>query len=619
MKWLKKQTNLLTLISGISIAIGFFFRTINLSFYGDIFLIIATLIASIPIVVKTFLALKMKTFSIELLVVIAVVGAVYLQEYVESSMVTFLFLFGAFLEVKTLNKTRQSLQKLLALAPEVAWVERAETFIQVDVKTVKVGDVVLIKAGEKIPVDGHVIKGEGMVVEAMLTGEPMPSEKGLNSAVFSGTLLEQGYIKVMAEKVGASTVFSRIIALVEEAQETKTKAEKFIDRFAKYYTPAVIFFSIIVFIWTRNLHQAISFLVVACPGALVIGAPISLVAGIGNGARHGILFKGGEVMEVFARAQTLLLDKTGTITKGRPTVNQIMLYNESTQDEVMHAVASLESYVTHPLAAAILDYAKEIHVDFHMENVQNIELFPSQGVGGMIAGAKWMIGTKMLLAQHNVKIDDATVTQFIELSQIGNTVLFVAKSDKLAALIIIADQLRPGIQTDIATLKKQGIKEVVMLTGDQNMTAKHIATLSGIDSYVAEMKPEDKANQVRAFQRKNKVVMVGDGINDAPALALADVGIAMGNGGSDIAMETADIVLMGTSFKQLVHAYHLSKATMANLYQNLAVALFTVIVLLLGVVFGVVHLAIGMFVHEASVLLVIINAMRLLRYRVKPI
>lgn len=614
-KFIKKQTNLITLLSGLFIAIGFMLGSLKLTLIGDIFLLVATIIAVIPILMKAILALKMKAFSIELLVVIAVIGAILLHEYVESSVVTFLFLFGAYLEVRTLNKTRQSLQKLLDLAPVQAWVEREGEFLLVEASTVKPQEVIIIKAGEKVPVDGQVIEGEGSVNEAMLTGESLPVHKDKGGHVFTGTILTQGYLKVVAEKVGASTLFARIIELVEEAQETKTKAEKLINRFAKYYTPAILVLAIIVYAWTRNLHQAISFLVVACPGALVIGAPISLVAGIGSGARKGILFKGGEVMENFAKAKILLLDKTGTMTLGKPSVVAYDFKVGVNKETILSAVAAIESYATHPLAEAITDYAQNQNISYSHDSAKEIQLYPSAGVSGIHQGTRYYIGHRAFIENLVTKDFAFFETSINQYSEQGNTILFVANAVEVLGLIAISDQIRPNLKEDLALLRQQGIREIVMLTGDQAKTAAHIAHQTGIDHYEAGLKPEAKLDILKKYQAKGKVIMLGDGINDAPALAQADVGIAIGSGGTDIAMETADIVLMGDQFKQLKHAHSLSKKTMNILYQNLWIALITVAILLSGVVLGQVHLALGMFVHEASVLIVIINAMRLLRYR----
>ncbi|MFZ2848618.1 MAG: HAD-IC family P-type ATPase, partial [Trichococcus flocculiformis] len=296
-KWINKYKNRITALSGFLIVIGFALKTLGYTTAADFALILATLIAVVPIMYKAYLALRMKAFSIELLVTIAVIGALFIREYTESSVVTFLFLFGDFLEARTLEKTRSSLRSLIDMAPQEAIVLHGTDQVVVPVEEVAVGDRLFIKPGGKIPVDGIIVKGQAAINEAAVTGEAIPANKSLDDKVFSGTLVDDGFIEMIAEKVGDDTTFAKIIELVEEAQESKSKAERFLDAFANFYTPAIVVLSVIVYVWTRDLHLAITFLVIACPGALVIGAPVSNVAGIGNGAKYGVLVKGGEVMD----------------------------------------------------------------------------------------------------------------------------------------------------------------------------------------------------------------------------------------------------------------------------------------------------------------------------------
>ena len=328
-KLINRYRNHITASSGILIVLGFVLGFLGYQNFKNIALIIATIIASIPIVIKALQALKMRTFSIELLVTIAVVGALYIKEYTESSVVTFLFLFGAYLEARTLEKTRASLKTLMDMAPQEAVVLRQGKNITIPVEEVEVGDRIIVRPGGKIPVDGSIVHGKASINEATITGESVPASKTINDKVFSGTIIDNGYIEIIAEKVGEDTTFSKIIELVEEAQESKSKAEKFLDRFSNIYTPAIVVLSIIVYAITRNLHLSITFLVVACPGALVIGAPVSNVAGIGNGARNGVLIKGGEVMDSLSKVDVMVFDKTGTLTKGKPEVTDIKTFNNN--------------------------------------------------------------------------------------------------------------------------------------------------------------------------------------------------------------------------------------------------------------------------------------------------
>lgn len=322
----RKNRATIVLLSGILLAVSFIFNFANLTLLKNAALITATIIAGYPIVVKAWQALRMKAFSIELLVTIAVIGALFIGEYVESGAVTFLFLFGAYLEARSLEKTRSSLKSLMDMAPLEATVIRGGKTVVIPADEVEVGDRVLIQSGEKIAIDGTVIIGQAFVNEAAITGESVPARKQIDDTVFSGTIIDNGYIEVMAEKVGEDTTFSKIIELVEEAQESKAKTQKFLEKFASFYTPAILLLSVIVYIFTKDIELTLTFLVIACPGALVISAPVSIVAGIGNGAVKGILIKGGDVMEKLAKIDVFVFDKTGTLTKGQPEVTAIQTY-----------------------------------------------------------------------------------------------------------------------------------------------------------------------------------------------------------------------------------------------------------------------------------------------------
>jgi Cd2+/Zn2+-exporting ATPase len=368
LQYINKYKKQVTAISGVLIAIGFILGLLYLTELKKSALIAATIIASVPIAVKAFQALRMKAFSIELLVIIAVVGALYIREYNESSVVTFLFLFGAYLEAHTLEKTRSSLKALVDMAPKEAVVIRQDQSITIPIEDVTLGDRVVIKSGGKVPVDGSIAAGKADLSEAAITGESVLISKKAHDKVFSGTIVDSGYIEVIAEKVGDDTTFAKIIELVEEAQNTKSKAEKFLDKFANFYTPAVLILSIIVYVITRNLHLAITFLVVACPGALVIGAPVSNVAGIGNGARNGVLVKGGDVMDRLSRIDTIVFDKTGTLTKGKPGVVDIKVFGGVDTIELLRLTAQAEAISEHHLGKAIVREGKEKKLNINAED-----------------------------------------------------------------------------------------------------------------------------------------------------------------------------------------------------------------------------------------------------------
>ena len=583
----------------------------------DVFLIMATVLASVPISIKAYQAVKMRVFSIELLVMLAVIGALFIGEYVESAVVTFLFLFGDFLEGRTLEKTRSSLRELTDMAPEEAVVLRDGKQITIEVEEVEIGDHIFIHAGGKVPVDGKVIEGKASIIEAAVTGESVPVRKQVEDDVFSGTIIDNGYIEIIAEKVGDDTTFAKIIELVEEAQESKSKTEKFLNKFANIYTPAIVVLSVLVYVLTRDLHIAITFLVIACPGALVIGAPVSSVAGIGNGAKNGVLIKGGEVMSTLANVDTIVFDKTGTLTKGQPEVTDVHLFTDEEEADLFALIATAETRSEHHLGKTIVKEAEKRGLDVQ-RNISKSEVIKGNGIRAEVESKNVAIGNRNLMKQENISIPQNVEAYAIERETLGNTAIFASMDGEIAAVISIADDIREDAKEALAELRKHGIKQMMMLTGDNAHTAKLVAEQLGLDTYYAALLPEDKVEHIRALKAQGHVVaMAGDGINDAPAIATADIGLAMGEGGTDVSMETADVVLMADKLTQFSHAYALAKATVRNMKQNTFFAVGTVFLLLIGVLQGTVHLASGMFVHEASVLLVILNGMRLLTFNRK--
>ena len=607
---LKKYSNQLTGLSALLILIAYSGKyLLNSYFLWAFALLLATFIGLVPIAFQAVQALKFKQVSIELLVSIAVIAALFIQEYEESAIVTFLFAFGAFLEKKTLEKTRSSIKSLTEITPSTALRISGEV---IDIDAVKINDELLVKTGAQIPVDGSIYEGAGFVNESSISGESAEIKKGVGDKVFAGTLLENGSLLIQAEKVGEDTTFGKIIELVEEAQDTKSSAEKFIDRFAKYYTPSVLVLSFLIFIVSQDIKLAITLLVLGCPGALVIGPPVSNVAGIGNGAKKGILIKGGNIMTNFSQTDLLLFDKTGTLTKGKTQVSITKNYGAST--ELINQVAMLESQSDHPLAKAIIDEIGE----FTKVPLQNIEVIKGQG----ISADHLLIGNEKLLENHQIFLNAQQKNDLMKLQKHGLSTVLIA-DDKVRLLYGITDEIRPNVKETLARLKKQGIKELIMLTGDNESTAQSIAQQVGISQVYADLLPEDKAKIVQDFKLAGKkVAFIGDGINDSPSIALADVGIAMSSG-TDIAIETSDIVLMSSNFDNLSYAHSLAKSTKKNMRQNILIALFVVIFLLSGLILGnssgfigqYVNMVTGMFVHEASILLVILNAMRLIPHK----
>lgn len=608
----KKQ---ITIISGLLIVFAFFNHWVlhneRMAIGG---LVAASIIGVLPIAIQAFQAIRVKVISIDLLVTIAVIGAFIIQNFEESAIVTFLFLFGAYLEQRTLNHTRSAIKELTEMAPESALKQMADgSFEEVDVDDVDEGDILLVKTGAKVPVDGTVLSGEGHINEASITGESVPVGKKTDSQVFAGTILENGTIQILANKVGEDTTFGKIIELVEEAQDSKSEAERFIDRFAKYYTPAVLVIAFIVWLITRDAELAITILVLGCPGALVIGVPVSNVAGIGNGAKNGILLKGSEVIHDFSRVDSIVFDKTGTLTQGTPAVSETIYYGEKDNDTIKY-LASIEHESDHPLAKAVL---KELGIKNYLE-VENTEVVKGGGIVASVSGKRIAVGNVSLMVQENVILDDKAKADAERLEKEGNSLVLTSVDGELKVLMGIKDLIRPGVKEDLQKLRALGVKNLIMLSGDNQGTVDIINKELQLTKAYGNMLPEDKSAYIKELKEKGEIVaFVGDGVNDSPSLALADVGIAMGSG-TDVAIETSDVVLMNSNFNRLPHALGLVKATANNMFQNIVIAIAVVFILLTSLLFSDwMNMSIGMLAHEGSILVVILNGMRLLGYHLK--
>lgn len=614
-RFILSRRNQIALISAILIAAAFAGKLIfkNETIFAWA-LITASVIGIAPIAIQAYQALKVKVISIDVLVTIAVAGAFIIRNFEESAIVTFLFLFGAYLEQRTLNKTRSAIKELTEMAPESALkqMENGE-FEEVEVDEVDVGDILLVKTGAKVPVDGTVLTGEGYVNEASITGESVPVRKKENSTVFAGTILENGTLQIVADRVGEDTTFGRIIELVEEAQDSKSETERFIDRFSRYYTPAVLVLAFIVWLISRNIELAVTILVLGCPGALVIGVPVSSVAGIGNGARHGVLLKGSEVIQDFSRTDTIIFDKTGTLTIGNPKVADTEFYTDN-QYEVLKYLASVENESDHPLAKAIVEYAGNTE----LYTVEKTDVVKGGGIVAKVNNRRVAVGNVTLMEKENVYIDERIREDIDRFERKGNSLVLTAIDGELKALIGIRDQVRPGVKEDLRKLKRMGVKNLIVLSGDNQGTVDLVANELGLTEAHGNMLPEDKSAYIEKLQKQGRIVaFVGDGVNDSPSLALADIGIAMG-GGTDVAIETSDVVLMNSDFSRLPHALGLTKAIANNMLQNIVIAVGVVLILLASVFFSSwMNMSIGMLAHEASILLVILNGMRLLRYRLR--
>lgn len=581
-------------------------------FVSTFLLLLATIITGLPIARNALSALRYKVIGIDLLVTIAVIGAVFIGEYWEAAIVAVLFTLGHYLEARSIKKTRSAIKSLLDQAPDVAWVERDGEIIELPPNEVVPSDVVVVKSGQKIPVDGEISGGQASVDQATVTGESMPVDKTEGDYVYAGTIITSGYVKISAEKVGANTMFARILEMVEDAQDKKAKTQVFLERFASYYTPAIIVLAIITYLVTADIYLALTLLVIACPGALVIATPISIVAGIGNGARNGLLIKGGESIENIAASRVVAFDKTGTLTEGQPRVVSVKTFGVS-QDELLSLAATAEYYSEHPLGVSIINHYTKVTKSSVIAPLET-EVLAGLGIKAKTNKGLVLVGNRRLMHQSSVKLDQPTEDYLRAQETAGETAMIVAKGQTIIGVISVADPTRIGAKQMIKQLRSLG-KKIVMLTGDNQRTAQAIAKQLDIDEIYSQLMPTDKVEHIAQLQQKyGKVTMVGDGVNDAPALAAADASIATGGVGKDIAMEVADIVLLSGDVSKLSYALGLSRAVVRNMKTNIYFAVALVIILLVGVLTKNVIMSLGMLIHVISVLLVIMNASRLLRY-----
>lgn len=584
--------------------------------YSIIIMLLLTILAGTHIFKKALIDLKYLILGIDLLVMIAVIGAIIIGDYFEGAAVTYLFTLGHYLEKGSLEKTRSALADLIDLKPVMARKIIDDTEFIIKAEEILVGDTLLVKPGEKIPADGKIIEGYSSIDEQMMTGESLPVDKKVDDLVYSGTIITSGYIKMKAIKIGDDTTFSKIIEMVEASQDKKAKTQKFIEKFAKYYTPSIIIFAILIYIITLDIRMAITMLVISCPGALVISTPVSIVAGIGNAAKKGILFKGGDSLEKLAKNKVVLMDKTGTLTRGEPEVKDIKIYDYD-KNQFIKLIGLGEKYSEHPIASTIVEYSKK-HGNKLTEEVDDIEFIVGKGVKFSLENDEFSIGNDKLIRVD--MLSDDILVDISNYHHSGNTCLIVANSNRVIGLIAIADQIKPESYLLAKEFKKNHIHEYIMLTGDNETIAKEVSNNLRLTGYYSGLMPQDKYDIVRRYQENNeKVTFVGDGINDALALSIADVGVAVGGVGKDIAMDTADVILMSDRVSKINEAIAISKKVRMNILENIGFALIVVFILILGVIFKIVNMSIGMLFHEASVLIVIINAVRLLGYKYKGV
>lgn len=563
--------------------------------------------------------------GIELLMSAAAIAAFVLGQPAEALTLVFLYSISEALESYTEAKTRNAIRALMNLAPKFAAVKRNGKESEIPIEEIVVGDVFLVRPGQSIPTDGKVIRGSSSVNQAPVTGESVPVEKTIGDIVFAGTINEEGALEVEATKTFENNTLARIIHLVEEAQEEKGKSERFIRRFGKRYSPSVLAAGFLIAVvpgfldgnWIEWAIRATVFIVAAAPCALVISIPVTMVSALGTGARKGVLIKGGVYLEELAKVKVVALDKTGTLTFGKPKVSDIVAFNSQskgqiTESEVLKIAASVERYSQHPLAKAINEEAEKRNVP--LSNAEEFKSLTGQGVRAFADGQNIYVGSPTFYSQ-TLSINIANYKSSIDtLQKEGKTVVLVGNQIEVFGAIAIRDSIRDNAKETLQALRNEGIKMIVMLTGDNEVTASAIANELGVDEFFADLKPEDKSTKIKFLEEKyGRVLMVGDGVNDAPALALATVGVAMGAAGTDVAMETADVALMGDDLSKLPYALQLAHRTKRVVNQNLTLSMIVIGALAVGALLGVFTLPIAVLGHELSELTVIASGLRLLK------
>ena len=561
--------------SGALLSTGLLFELILKWETLALLLFIATaVISGYSIAKEAFTALILeRKFSINLLIVIAAVGSFFIGHGEEGVAVVFLFYIAEFLEEYAGRRARKSIESLMRLAPEVATVKRDGEEVGVPVGEIDINEILVVRPGEKIPLDGVVVNGISSVNQAPITGESVPVTKQVGDEVYAGTINNEGFMEIRVTKRVEETILSKIVKLVEEAQKIKSPTEKFIDRFARYYTPAVVLIALGVAViptfvfnlpFDEWIYKALVLLVVSCPCALAISTPVSMVSGITSAARNGVLIKGSTFVEEISKVRVFAFDKTGTLTEGKLEVTDTIPLEQS-EEHVLLKAASLEALSEHPIARAIVERAKNDGNGVELESVEEFRAIAGKGISGKINGEVYYVGSRRLFKEMSADFPEEFIR---DLENQGKTVILVGNTDRVLGIIGVMDRIREEAFDTIAELKRRGIK-TVMITGDNERTARAIAKRIGLDEYHAELLPEDKVNIIEKLSEEfERVAMVGDGVNDAPALARANVGIAMGSIGSDVSLENADIALMQDDLSKLVYLIDMSKKTLEIVREN---------------------------------------------------
>lgn len=614
--WMKDTGVRNTIVSGIALLIGF----ITTFFAGEqtaiLFYAISMVTAGYKPAKNALYAISSRSLDMNVLMSVAAIGAAILGQWLEGATVVFLFGLGNALQTFSIDKTRKSIQSLMSLAPNEATVIGGNELVKKPLHEVRVGEVLLVQPGERVPLDGIVKSGTSEVNQAPITGESLPVAKGVNDEVFAGTINESGALEVRVTKLVGDTALARIIHLVEEAQEKKAPTEQFVDKFARIYTPIVFVFAFGIMIvpplffgsWNEWIYRGLELLVIACPCALVISTPVAVVSAIGNAAKNGVLIKGGAALEAAGRITHIAFDKTGTLTEGKPSVIEaVTLQND--ESTLLSIAKAIEERSKHPIAQAIVAYAsgKSLHPTLSTDH----QAIVGKGASAVIGGIKYYAGNERLFVDIGVDISDVQET-LAKWQVEGKTVVLIGDNTHLLGLIAVSDTIRKTSVDTINSLRKNGVSSV-MLTGDNLGSASYVAGKIGIDEYKASLLPEQKLAEISNLKKAGTVAMIGDGINDAPALASADIGIAMGGAGTDTAMETADVVLMADNLEKLPHVISLSQSALRIIKQNIWFSLIIKAIALALIIPNWLTLWLAVLSDTGAAMIVILNSMRLLR------
>ena len=567
--------------------------------------------------------LRQRRLDVNLLMIVAALGAAAIGQPLEGAILLFLFSLSNTLQTYAMDRSRKAIEKLLDLRPKLATVRRASTLVTIPVEDLRHGDIVVVRPGERFPIDGEITSGSTAVDQSTITGESIPVHKDISDTVFAGTLNGNGAVDVRVTHLTQDTTLAKIVKLVEKAQANKANTQRRLDNFEQYYAILVlgsaalltaIPYTILGHDFEPTFYRAMTFLVVASPCALVISTPASILSAIANGARRGILFKGGVHLEQTANIRVVAFDKTGTLTTGTPALTSLITWNGTNQEELLRLSAAAESRSEHPLASAILKAAEERQLE--LPTATDFKSIPGQGVETLVSGVRIWIGNQRLFNTKRIPIPTELLETAHQMEEQGQTVMLVNADGNWLGLLAVADAMRHNAAGIISDLKKLGVARVVMLTGDNPRVAANIAAKTGVDDYYSDLLPQDKVQVLKELRQKyGPVAMVGDGINDAPALASSDVGIAMGAAGSDVALESADVVLMADDLTHLPHAIGLSHRARSTVWQNLAFSMAVIVVLVASAFGASMPLTLGVIGHEGSTVIVVLNGLRLLGYR----